>query len=143
MRSGLLSSRAVYGPEVAEFVAGLLDVQRGFGACKAIGFLGKNGELEAGCIYHNWCPENGTIEITAAATSRKWGTKERLRIIFEYPFGFCRMVVARTSENNPTPLRIWRALGANEYRIPDLRAAGEAEIVTTLTVEQWSKSRWA
>jgi hypothetical protein len=135
--------RTTYGPEVAEFVSELLAMPRGFGPCTAIGFRGKFAELEAGVVYHNWCPENGTIEISSAALHHRWGTKERLRIIFNYPFGFVRMVVARTSENNPTPLRIWRALGAKEYRIPDLRGPGEAEIVTTLTADQWKDSRWA
>jgi hypothetical protein len=130
-------TRTLYGEPVVEFVADLLTIPRGFGACKAIGFTDRDGALEAGAVYHNWCPENGTIEITAAALHPRWGTKARLRAIFDYPFGFCRMVVARTSENNPTPLRIWRALGASEYRIADLRAPGEAEIVTTLSVEQW------
>lgn len=132
-------ARALYGEDeaVGRFVQHLLGFDRGFSNFKAIGFLDRDGVLEAGVIFNNWCPESGVIEITAAATSRRWGTKERLRIIFEYPFSFCRMVVARTSENNPTPLRIWRALGACEYRIPDLRGPGEAEIITTLSVEQW------
>jgi hypothetical protein len=133
--------RALYGEDeaVARFVQQLLGFERAFVNFKAIGFLDRDGALEAGVIYNNWAPESGVIEISAAASSHRWGTKERLRIIFEYPFSFCRMVIARTSENNPTPLRIWRALGANEYRIPDLRAPGEAEIITTLSIEQWKE----
>jgi hypothetical protein len=131
--------RTLYGEdeEVARFVERLLCFSRPFLNFKAIGFLDRDGKLEAGVIYSNWCPESGVIEISAAATCHRWGTKERLRIIFDYPFGFCRIVMARTSENNPTPLRILRALGACEYRIPDLRAPGEAEIILTLSAGQW------
>jgi hypothetical protein len=137
----LSDPRAIYDePEaVAKFVADLLD-DRPFANCKAIGFLDRKGNLEAGLVYHNWCPDRGVIELTGAALHHRWGTKERLRIIYDYPFSFCRMVVARTDEVNQTPLRIWRALGANEYRIPDLIAPGRAEIITTLSVEQWR--RW-
>ena len=140
----LWCERTLYGHDetVARFVAQLLG-ETGFGACKAIGFLDRDGLLEAGAVYHNWSPKAGVIEISAAALGHKWGTRERLRTIFAYPFGFCRMVVARTSEHNPVPLRIWRALGASEYRIEALRGPDEAEIVTTLTREQWQESRYS
>lgn len=128
----------LYGhtPEVCDFVGALIDVTD-FGNCQAIGFLAADGLLEAGVVYNSWNPKTGVIEINAAARNRTWGTRERLRIIFEYPFAFARMVVARTSEHNANPLRIWRALGATEYRIEAMRGPDEAEIVHTLTVEQW------
>lgn len=128
---------------MARFVAELLD-ERGWENPVAIGFLSREGVLEAGVVYTNWQPENGVIEITAAAIGHKWGTRERLRVIFEYPFDHlgCQMVVARTSERNPVPLRIWRALGADEYRIPRLFGRDEAAIITTLTAEQWAESRF-
>jgi hypothetical protein len=114
-----------------------------WGNCQAIGFLDRDGTLEAGVVYNNWNTKAGVIEISMASSHRAWGTKSRLKIIFEYPFSFARMVVARTSANNPTPLRLWRAMGAKDYRIEGLRGPDEDEIVTTLTVEQWRSSRWA
>lgn len=137
-------TRALIGhtPLIVQFVAHLLDFPEDFGPCEGLGFLDRDGFLEAGIIYHNFQRKYGIIEITAAARGHKWGTRGRLKAIFAYPFDQlgCQMVVARTSERNPTPLRIWRALGADEYRIPRLRGRDEAEIVTTLTVEQWRKS---
>lgn len=129
---------------VAAFVAKLLGFERGFGECYAIGFLDRDGVLEAGVVYHNWSPEAQVIEITAAAINHRWGTKSRLGLIFSAAFDGmgAQMVVARTSERNPTPLRIWRALGAAEYHIPRLRGRDEGEIITTLTVEQWKGSRF-
>jgi len=108
-----------------------------------MGFLRADGVLEASIIFHNYSPERGVIEISAASISRHWGTRARLMAIFEYPFGQlgCQMVVARTSERNAGPLRIWRALGADAYRIPRLRGRDEAEIITTLTAEQWAEWR--
>lgn len=125
---------------VAAFVGQLLGERGDFGPCTAIGFLDGAGALVAGVVYHGYRRDSGVIEISAATLGRRWGTRDRLaviRAIFEYPFGFARMVVARTSERNPAALRIWRRLGAAEYRIDGLRGPDEAEIVTTLTREQW------
>ena len=127
---------------ICDFVAERIDVLD-FGECQAIGFLDAGGAIEAGVIYNNWNTKAGVIEISAAARNRTWGTRERLRLIFDYPFSFARMVVARTSEHNPGPLRIWKALGADEYRIAGLRGPDEAEIVTTLTADQWRASRFS
>lgn len=140
-----MSSRTLTGHDdaVVRFVCALIN-EDGFDKCTTIGFLAPDGTLEAGVIFHNWQPESAVIEITAASLHRRWGTKERLRAIFSYPFDQlgCQMVVARTSERNPGPLRIWRALGADEYRIPRLFGRDEAAIITTLTVEQWKGGRY-
>jgi hypothetical protein len=105
-----------------------------------VGFLGKDGAMQAGVVYHNWSPENGTIEISAASENRAWLTKDRLFAIFDYPPRIgCRMMVARASERNARVRRIWRSLGANEYVIPALRSPTEAEIILTLTAEKWRK----
>jgi hypothetical protein len=128
---------------VAAFVAALLDMPRGFGECQAIGFLDAAGRLEAGVVYHNWCPEAGVIEITAASTHRRWVTRARLRTIFGYPFDGigCQLLVARTDEHNMAR-RIFRSLGADEFRIPRLRGRHEAEYLITLTAETWREGRF-
>jgi len=132
----------VYGQHVADFVAMQIPgCARGFGACKAIGFV-DDGKLVAGVVYHNWNPESGVIEMSAASLNRAWLTKERLAAIFDYPFGFCRMVLTRQSETNRRALRIWRSLGGKEYRIPDLRGPGEAEIIFTLSADDWRAGKF-
>ena len=136
--------RAVFYEDAAccAFVGAMIGVED-FGNCRTIGFLDADGLLEAAVVYNNWNPKSGVIEINAAARNRAWGTRGRLRLIFEYPFAFARMVVARTSGNNPGPLRIWRALGAKEYRVEGLRGPDEDEIIHTMTVDHWRSSRWA
>lgn len=128
---------------VAAFVAGLIPgCERGFGACQAIGF-DDGGELVAGIVYHNWSPESGVIEISAASSQRKWLTRDRLKTIFGYPFDQlqCRIVVARIGEHNKRARRIWRSLGSDEYVIPQLRSPTEAEVIYTLTAETWRDSK--
>jgi RimJ/RimL family protein N-acetyltransferase len=133
-------SKPVYGRNqyVAAFVARQLGFSRGFEAFTAIGF----GEpLEAGIVYHNWNPEAGLIELTAASKSRSWLNKANLAAIFDYPFGQlgCQLCIARISEHNARARRIWRALGATEYVIPRLRGPNEAEVIATLTREAWEE----
>jgi RimJ/RimL family protein N-acetyltransferase len=134
----------IYGDEVERFVADQLGFDRGFGPSSAIGFV-EGGEIVAGVIYHNWHPEGGVIEISAASSQRKWLNRSRLSVIFGYPFDQikCRMVVARIGEHNARARRIWRSLGAREYAIPELRSPHEAEIVYTLTADQWRSGKFA
>lgn len=114
---------------------------RGFGECQAIGFE-RDGHLIAGVVYHNWVPENGVIELSAASTCRNWLTRANMAEIFGYPFYRigCRMLVARIAESNKTARRIWRSLGSDEYVIPSLRSPQEAEIVYTLKREQFEQT---
>jgi hypothetical protein len=134
----------VWDDRVAEFVAARLGFPRGFGECRALGFLDKTGAIEAGCVYHNWNPEAGVIEISAAALHHRWGTKDKLQRIFHYPFETCgcQAVVARHREDNPVR-RIWRALGASEHIIPRLRGRDASECIAVLPVEVWRASRFA
>jgi RimJ/RimL family protein N-acetyltransferase len=132
--------------EVAAFVARLIPgCERGFGLCRAIGFLDRSGAIEAGVVYHNWHPESGVIELSAASLHRRWTTKARIRAVFEYPFDQigCRLAVARIGEHNAPVRRIWRSLGASEYPIPALRSPTEAEVIYTLAAETWRVSKLA
>lgn len=129
-------------PAVSQWVAhNIKDCARGFGECKALGVV-SGKDLIAGVVFHNWHPESETIEVSSAAVSPKWATRSILTELFGYPFSFCRMVVARQSAFNERSRRLWRAFGATEYIIKDLRADGEAEIVATLHRSQWVNSRF-
>ena len=45
-----------------------------FAASRAMGIL-KGRELVAGLVFHNWEPEAGLIEVSAAASDRRWLTR--------------------------------------------------------------------
>lgn len=135
----------VYGQSdlVAAWVAEKIEgCGLGFGECQAIGVYGQN-DLAAGVVFHNWSPECGTIEASVAAITPRWATRTVLTEILHYPFSAlqCRIVLARTAENNMRALKIWRALGATEHKLPDLRSEGLGEIVSLLKKEAWQKSR--
>jgi RimJ/RimL family protein N-acetyltransferase len=124
--------------ETARWVARQLGYPRGFGDCTAIGF---GDPIVAGVVFHNWNPEAGVIEVSAASTCRKWLTRDGAKQIGSYPFDQleCQAVVARHSEKNARARRIWRALGATEYIIPRLRGRYDAEVIAVLTVEDWRR----
>ena len=128
---------------VERFVAGLLGYPRGFGECQAVGFLDRDGKLVAGVVYHQYQPEQGVIEISAASTCRNWLNRARLAEIFDYPFRIgCRLVVARIGEHNARARRIWRSLGSDEYVIPALRSPTESEVIYTLSAEKWRAGKF-
>lgn len=113
-----------------------------FGNCQAVGVL-QGDVLIAGVVFHGWQPDSNVIEVSAAAYSPKWATRSNLTRLFAYPFDGLgvRIAFARMAEKNERARRLWRAFGATETAIPELRDAGEAEIIATLTRAQWQGSR--
>ena len=71
------------------------DCPAGFG-------VARDGRLAAGVIFHNFDAHRGDIELTLAADSPRWATKEMFQAAFAYPFlqlG-CRRVTVRIQEGN-------------------------------------------
>ncbi len=131
---------------VAELVSKLIPgCDRGFGAYTAIGILDNDdGMLVAGVVYHNWYPETGVIEISAASINKRWITRVVLRAIFAYPFDQlgCQLVVFRVAPADKALRRILKAIGSMEYVIPRLRGRDEAEVIVTLTDDTWKNSKF-
>ena len=113
-----------------------------FGNCQAIGFLSPQSVLEAGVVYHDWNPEAETIELSGAAIHPRWITRERCRLIFDYPFAQigCQLLHVQTTPENNTVRRVFKALGGKEYAIPRMLGRERARIIITLTAEQWAKA---
>lgn len=109
----------------------------------AMGFF-DGGRLIAGVLFHNWHPESGVMEMTAASTSRKWLNRRTLQQLFGLVFdGFGnQMVVMRVSEQNHAMIRIARAFGFFETLIPRLRGRDEGEFIFTLTDDAWRNGRF-
>ena len=136
----------VFGPDepVADFVAKLIPgCERGFERPRSFGVL-SNNRLVGGVIFTNWQPEAGTIELHAAATTRRWLTAPVIRTVFGYVFDRCecQMAILRVAEGNEAMRSIARRLGFSEHVIPRLFGRDQAGIVYTLTEEQWRASRF-
>lgn len=128
---------------VADFVVNIIGLPRGFGNCKAIGVIDDDGHLVGGMVYHNWSPETGVIEMSAASTTPRWLTRPVLQAVFAYPFEIdCQMVVIRVSENDKRLYRQLTSYGFKPHEIPRLRGRGESEIIFTLTDDDWKRGKF-
>ena len=131
-----------WDPRVAEWVGQRIEGgQRGFGRCRALGVL-IDDRMAAGVVFHDWNPERGTIEISAAADDRRWLGRKVIRAAFGYAFDVARMAVTRTAERNEPVRKMWRAFGASEYVLADAWSPGEAMVIYTLTPAQLAASRF-
>lgn len=129
---------------VEPFVSALCGFSRGFGNCVTAAVVREDNEMIAGLVFHNWSPETGVIEVSAASVDRRWAQRGILRAAFDYIFRQlgCQMAIARTKEGNTSVRRLWRALGATEYMIPRLGGRTASEAILTLTEEAWYDSRF-
>ena len=128
-------------PEVVPFVARLAGVRPDFGNCRTMAVLDKNGGMVAGIVFHNWSPEHGVIEISAAAVTPKWATRAVLNTALDYVFAHCQMAVARIAEDNLQARRLWKGLGATEHILPRLRGRTANEAILMLTDDAWAQSK--
>jgi RimJ/RimL family protein N-acetyltransferase len=132
----------LYGHDeaVADFVSQLMfGDDRGFGNSRAIGSVDSDGKLIGGVVYHNYQPEAGTIELSAAATTPRWLNKLVLDGIFSYPFAInCQMALMRVSARNTRLHRQFDALGLRRHPIPRLYGRDEDGIIFTLSDNDWA-----
>lgn len=100
--------------------------------------------LIAGMIYHNFEPDAGVVEISGAGTSKRWLTKETLRVLFQIPFKDwgCQAVVMRVSDHDEALHSILTRYGFERYKIPRLRGRDESENVFVLTDEAWASNKF-
>ena len=80
----------------------------------------------------------------AAAGNPGWLSRSVLYAMHSYIFNDagCQLAVMQVSEINKTMNRIARAYGYRDHTIPRLRGPKEAEIIWTLTDDDWRKSRF-
>lgn len=128
-------------PEVVPFVAKLAGCRPDFGNCRTLAVLDRDGKLVAGLVFHNWSPEYGVIEVSAAATTARWATRQVLNTALDYVFAHCQMVVARIAEDNVPARRLWKGLGAREIILPRMRGRAASEALEMLTDDEWAQSK--
>jgi hypothetical protein len=141
--------RYVYGQDelVAEAVAQLIPHvgARGFGyAAKAIGVIDEDGRLIGGLVYHNYDPQAGVIEISGAATSSRWLSRETIRRMYQYPFHTCgcQMLFQRTPADS---VKLLGQLAAYDYtfiKVPRMFGRERDGVLCTLTYEDWCANRF-
>ena len=114
---------------VGDFVSRLcFGAPGGFDRFASMGVF-DDGSLIGGTVYHNWQQGSGVIELSSAATSRRWLQPHVIRAMFAFPFDgmSAQMVGLRVSENNKVMISIARRFGFDGYFIPRLRGRNEGE----------------
>lgn len=101
-------------------------------------------KLIAVMVYHNFDRKAGVVEISGAASDRRWLRKYVLKEMFAAPFTDmgCQSVVMRVSpkpESRHTR-RMLTAYGFTEHRLPRLRGRDEDECVFVLTDDAWREN---
>lgn len=102
----------VLGLEVVSWVAKRTNEYGSFGvAATGIGWQ-KNGQLVAGVVYCDWNGPNIVCHIASDGT-RRWLTKEYLRVIFDYPFNQVKAqrITVTVGEGNKDSRRFVEHLG--------------------------------
>ena len=115
--------------------------ERGWSACVAMRVF--TDRTIGGVVFHDWNPEAGVMCMSAAGEPG-WLNRTVLHAMHSYIFddAGCQLAVMQVSENNARMRRIGLAYGYTETRIPRLRGRDEAEIIMTLTDEDWRASRF-
>lgn len=137
----------VYGHDkaIADFVAQMIPHCRyGFGNCKTIGVIDAAGRTIAGIVFHNWNPQFGLIEITAAALPRsRWFMRETIRRMYGYPFDIAQaqMILHWVRADNTPLLRQLAAIGCTRTLVPRMFGRDMDAMLCTLTCEQWKANR--
>jgi RimJ/RimL family protein N-acetyltransferase len=144
----LIHSAFVTGIErdmLSKWVADLIWPGKGrdFGNCQTMAVLDEE-TLICGIVFHNFEPDSGVIEISAASTSSRWLTRETLRKMFAYPFEECgvQAVIMRCDPDDAALRRMLTAYGFEMYVIPRLRGRDKDENVFILTDDNWASNKF-
>ena len=101
-------------------------------------------QIIGACLFHNWQPDEGVIELTSASVSPRWLNRRVLRAMFGYAFDTlkCQAAVMRVDPANVRMCRIASAFGFKRYDIPRLRGRDKAEALFILGDDEWRASRF-
>lgn len=102
------------------------------------------GKIIGACLFHNWQPQEGVIELTGASVSPRWINRQVLRAMAGYAFDNlkCQAAVMRVDPTNTRMCRIATAFGFTRYDIPRLRGRDKAEALFVLGDDEWRTGRF-
>lgn len=100
------------------------------------------GHLLGAAAFHNFDPDAGVMEISAAASSPRWLSRPVLWEMFSYVFdrAGCQTCVLRVSARNARLHRILTAYGFDHVTVPRLRGRDEDERIFWLHDEVWRRN---
>ena len=104
----------------------------------------KGGQIIGACLFHNWHPDEGVVELTSASVSERWLSRPVLQAMFGYAFNDlgCQAAIMRVAPENRRMCRMAAAFGFKRYDIPRLRGRDRAEAVFILGDDDWRGGRF-
>jgi hypothetical protein len=95
-----------------------------FGPCWAVGVI-RSGAIAAVCVYHDWQPHHGVVQLSVAADSPRWASRQVLAALLGVPFLMplgpgaepCRKAVAVCASDNARALEFVRGVGFTQEAV--------------------------
>lgn len=99
-------------PRIAQWVASRIPVLDGFGASVSIG-VWNGDDILAGVVFHDYSPTYRNIQVSIAAETPKWATRNTISRIMAYPFSQLKVnrVTSLIREGNSRSLKLCEGLG--------------------------------
>lgn len=108
-----------------------------------IGVL-SGAQLVAGVLFHGYVPEFGVIEVSIAADTPRWISRQRVSLILGYPFRQlrCGRVGAAIMAANTRSVRLCEGLGFQREGLLRRGFGGDDAVVLGLLREDWERGRY-
>lgn len=121
-------------PHLGEFEYGKV-----FGPCAAIGVIDRSGQLVGGVVYHNWNRLAGNIELSFAATSPKWLTRDIVRALLRYAYTQlgCQRITACTPRRATRARQFLDRFGFRREGSVKRGFGNDNAIISGLLREEW------
>lgn len=113
--------------------------------CVGIAVLDARGAVLGGVVYHNFYPHLRSIEMSAAAATKRWLTRDVLRHIFEYPFEQLRVqrVTMITGRKNDAARTLLRNLGFRQEGCVRRGLRNQDAIIYGMLASEWKRSKFS
>lgn len=138
----------LHGPELTEHLAGWAALRiphvgtAGFGPCWAAGVVRRN-ELAGVVVYHDFQPATGTVQVSVAAESPAWASRDVVAALLRLPFAGklgapIRKVWSAMASGNERAIRFNLGIGfTREAVLRHHFAHGVHAVITSMMHREW------
>lgn len=116
-----------------------------FGPLQALGVVAGDGRALGGVVFHNYQPRFGNIEVSFAADTPRWLTRNLIGEILRYPFDQldCRRITSLTPKKNAPARRFIDAFGFKREGVLRKGFGDDDMIVSGMMRREWRASKWS
>lgn len=119
----------------------------GFGPCWAVGVM-RGASLAAVVVFHDWQREEGTVQLSAAADSPRWASREVVGAILGAVFGGAlgapvRCIWTATPSTNERAIKFNLGIGMTREAVLRERFAPKVHMIICSMMEREWRKRYA